>query len=98
MTLTLPGAKRGAATAAGLTLAAITIAGEHAALLLAPLVLRGCNPFGLPEMKVEVSNGQAGPRSEGARERPLPGRRQPSHEDASAYGQGGISHRRWYPV
>ena len=48
-------------------------------------------------MKVEANDGQAGPRSEGARERALPGPRQPSHDDASAYRDGGISHRRQCP-
>jgi hypothetical protein len=36
------------------------VAGEHAALLLAPLGLRRCNPAGLPEVEVKMNDRQAG--------------------------------------
>ena len=34
------------------------VAAEQAALLLAPLALRRCNPAGLPEMEVEMNDGK----------------------------------------
>src|SRR6187431_881384 len=73
------------------------VAGEQAALLVAPLGLRRRNPAGLPEMEVEIDDRQAGLRTKRARERALPGTSHPSHEDAAAYPQGCIAHRRQCP-
>jgi hypothetical protein len=73
------------------------IAGEKAALLLAPLALRRRDPARLPEMEVEMNDRQAGLRSKRAREGALPGPCHASHEDAAAYPQGGIRHRRQCP-
>src|SRR3954469_24367368 len=68
------------------------VAGEQAALFLAPLALRRRNPARLPELEVEMNDRQAGLRSKRAREGALPRACHPRHEDAAAYLRGGIAH------
>src|SRR3954470_9077809 len=63
------------------------VAVENAALLLAPLDLRGCNPAGLPEVQVEMNDRQPSLGSERERESAFPRTGQPSDYDAPPYRQ-----------